>query len=337
MLCSRCGSHVAPGSKFCGDCGRSLAWQCHACGYPNPSAGRFCLECGHLAANDFCQTGPTRPNPTPQLERRQLSAMFVDLVGSTSLGAKLDAEDLREVIFAHHNSVTSSVTGQGGHVARYIGDGVLVYFGYPAAREDDAERAVRAALTVVEAISRLGTAACPAGSLSSRVGIATGSVVVGAIVDNDQSPQTAIGQTLNLAARLQAVAEPGMVVIDGATRRLTGAMFEYRQLGPLSLKGLDVPITAWAVLKENAVESRFEALRSSQSPLIGRTEEIALLHRRWEQVATGHGRVVLLSGEPGVGKSRLISALEASVQERAPGRRLRFSCSEYHKAITRQH
>lgn len=320
MLCSRCGEAIAAASKFCSHCGVPLSWRCRSCGHQNPPGGRFCVECGHTSASS--SSGPD------QVERRQLTVMFVDLVGSTALGTKLDPEDLRDVVFAHHNCVTKLVQENDGHVARYVGDGILVYFGYPRANEDGAECAVRTGLLVVDAIQRLSSPAGPPGLLKSRVGIATGIAVIGAIVDNDEGSQTAVGETPNLAARLQAIAEPSTVVVDEATRRLTGNLFDYRQLGPLNLKGLTDQVTAWVVEKENVIESRFQALRSIQAPLVGRTEETNLILSRWEQVAAvGRGRVVFLTGEAGIGKSRLISVLEAAYQQDSPLPPLRFSCS----------
>ncbi len=333
MLCSRCGLRVATGSKFCRDCGMPLSWQCGACGHQNAAGARFCSVCGQTSAKEFPEepgaTEAPKAGAKPQVERRRLTVMFVDLVGSTALGTRLDPEDLREVISAHHNCVTNLVSENGGYVARYIGDGILAYFGYPSAHEDEAECAVRSALLAVEAVHRLSTPAGPAGSLSCRVGIATGIAVIGAIVDGDRDSQTAVGETPNFAARLQAVAETDLVVIDEATRRLTGEMFQYRRLGPLDLKGLKGPVTAWAVTKENIIGSRFRALRSIETPLIGRTEEKSLLLRRWEKVLAGQGVMCLLIGEAGVGKSRLISVLEDASQggDRLPP--LQFSCSAH--------
>jgi class 3 adenylate cyclase/tetratricopeptide (TPR) repeat protein/energy-coupling factor transporter ATP-binding protein EcfA2 len=257
--------------------------------------------------------------------------MFADLVGSTALGARLDPEDLREVIAAYHGCVTGLVAKAGGFIARYMGDGVLVYFGYPQANEDDAERAIRAGLAIVDAVAHLNTLAGPPGTLSARVGIATGLVIVGDLIGSGPSLESAVvGETPNLAARLQAVADPGMVVIAEATRRLTGRLFEYRDLGPAKLKGLDASVHTWAVLGEAVIDSRFEALRPDQRALIGREEELALLLRRWDQVKNGEGRVVLLSGEPGIGKSRLIAALEQSLASAPPGR-VRLVCSPHHQ------
>ena len=235
-------------------------------------------------------------------ERRQLTVMFCDLVGSTPMSARLDPEDLRGIIGAYHRCVTETVEGFGGFVARYLGDGVLVYFGYPQAHEDDAERATRYGLVLVDRVPRLN----PPEELHARVGIATGLVVVGGeVVEHDVA-----GDTPNLAARLQALAEPDTVVIAAGTRRLTGDLFEYRDLGEIELKGIASPVPAWQVLWSSVVASRFEALRGSAlSPLVGRDEEIDLLLRRWVRAKAGDGQVVLVSGEPGIGKSRIVAAL----------------------------
>src|SRR5262245_31370562 len=210
-------------------------------------------------------------------ERRQLTVMFCDLVGSTRLSARLDPEDLRGIIGAYHRCVADTVEGFGGFVARYMGDGVLVYFGYPQAHEDDAERATRCGLELVDRVPQLDQAE----ELHAGVGIATGLVVVGGeVVEHDVA-----GDTPNLAARLQALAEPDTVVIAASTRRLTGELFEYRDLGEIELKGIAGPVSASQALRPSAVASRFEALRGSAlTPLVGRDEEIELLLRRWARV-----------------------------------------------------
>jgi class 3 adenylate cyclase/predicted ATPase len=261
-------------------------------------------------------------------ERRQLTVMFCDLVGSTALSARLDPEDYREIITAYHRAVADVVSGLDGFVAKYMGDGVLVYFGYPQAHEDDAERAVRAGLAVIDAVGRLDVKSV---ELQARVGIATGLVVVGDLIgEGSAQEQSVVGETPNLAARLQALAEPGTVVIAAATRRLTGALFEYRDLGAVEVKGIAAPVPAWQVLGPSIVASRFEALRGSAlSPLIGRDEEIDLLLRRWARAKAGESQVVLVSGEPGIGKSRLIAELEERLHGK-PHLCLRYSCSPYH-------
>jgi class 3 adenylate cyclase len=271
---------------------------------------------------------PDAASPAPA-ERRQLTVMFCDLVGSTALAARLDPEDLREVFAAYHRAVADIVVSFDGFVAKYMGDGVLVYFGYPRAHEDDAERAVRAGLGIIDAVGRLDVKSV---KLQARVGIATGLVVVGDLIgEGSAQEQSVVGETPNLAARLQALAEPDAVVIAEGTRRLVGRLFEYRDLGAIAVKGIAAPVPAWQVLCPSAVASRFEALRGSGlSPMIGRDEEIDLLLRRWARAKSGDGQVVLISGEPGIGKSRLTAALAERLHTE-PHLRLRYFCSLYHQ------
>ena len=269
----------------------------------------------------------TTPAPRTDAERRQVTVMFSDLVGSTALSARMDPEDLREVISAYQKCVAETVQRFGGFVAKYMGDGVLVYFGYPQAHEDDAERAVRAGLELVAAVSDLKSHA----PLQTRVGIATGLVVVGDLIGSGASQEQAIvGETPNLAARLQSIAEPNSVVIADSTRRLVGNLFELQDLEAQPLKGIVGPVRAWVVLRPSFVESRFEAFHASGlTDLVGREEELEILLRRWSKAQRGEGQVVLLSGEPGIGKSRLTAALlEAIAPE--PHTRLRHFCSPQH-------
>jgi class 3 adenylate cyclase len=260
-------------------------------------------------------------------ERRQVTVMFSDLVGSTALSARMDPEDLREVISAYQKCVTETVRHFGGFVAKYMGDGVLVYFGYPQAHEDDAERAVRAGLELVDAVSALK----PNAPLQTRVGIATGLVVVGDLVGSGEAQERGIvGETPNLAARLQGIAEPNTVVIADGTRRLLGNLFELEDLGAKDLKGIAGPTRAWAVLRASSAEGRFEALHATGlTALVGREEELELLLRRWSRAKTGEGQVVLLSGEAGIGKSRLTAALLERLSGE-PHTRLRYFCSPQH-------
>jgi class 3 adenylate cyclase/predicted ATPase len=262
-------------------------------------------------------------------ERRQLTVMFCDLVGSTALSARLDPEDMREIIGAYHRCCAEQITRAGGFVAKYMGDGMLAYFGYPQAHEDDAERAVRAGLALVEAIPTLRPGHDSA--LQVRIGVATGLVVVGDLIgEGAAQEQGVVGETPNVAARLQTLAEPGHIAISDGTRRLTGGIFEYHDLGMVQLKGLAVPMRVWRVTGASAVQSRFEATHETVlTPLVGREEERELLMRRWRQAVSGEGRVVLLSGEPGVGKSRLTVELQARLQ-REPHTRLRYFCSPHH-------
>src|SRR6516162_2792309 len=265
------------------------------------------------------RASPVRADP----ERRQLTVMFCDLVGSTPLAARLDPEDLRGILGAYHRCVTEIVEGFGGFVARYMGDGVLVYFGYPQAHEDDAERATRCGLTLVDRVPQLDQGE----ELHARVGIATGLVVVGGeVVEHDVA-----GDTPNLAACLQAVAEPDTVVIAASTRRLTGDLFEYRDLREIELKGIAGPVSASQPLRPSAVASRFEALRGSALiALVGRDEEVDLLLRRWVRAKAGDGQVVLVSGEPGIGKSRLTAELAERLRAQRHVR-MRYFCSPYHQ------
>src|ERR1700758_551145 len=270
------------------------------------------------------------PAPAPaEAERRQLTVMFCDLVGSTALSSQLDPEDLREVIAAYHRAVAGIVTGFDGFVSRYMGDGVLIYFGYPQAHEDDAERAVRAGLSAIDAVGRLEVKSV---KLQARVGIATGLVVVGDLIgEGSAQEQSVVGETPNLAARLQALAQPGAVVIAPATRRLVGDLFEYGDLGTVEVKGLAAPMPARQVLRPSTVVSRFEALRGSAlTRLIGRDEEIDLLLRCWARAKAGDGQVVLIFGEAGIGKSRITAALAERLHAE-PHVRLRYFCSPYHR------
>jgi class 3 adenylate cyclase len=274
------------------------------------------------------ETAASHDAPAPaEAERRQLTVMFCDLVGSTELAARLDPEDLREIITGYHRAVADEVRSFDGFVAKYMGDGILVYFGYPQAHENDAEHAVRAGLGIVAAVSRLDIKSV---KLQARVGIATGLVVVGDLIGaGSAQEQSVVGETPNLAARLQALAEPDAVVIAASTRRLVGDLFEFRDLGAVEVKGIVEPVPAWQVLRPSAVASRFEALRGSGlTRLVGRDEEIELLLRRWESAKTGEGQVVLVSGEPGLGKSRIAVALRERIED-SPHFRQRYFCSPY--------
>ena len=261
-------------------------------------------------------------------ERRRLTVMFVDLVGSTNLSGRLDPEDLGQVIRRYREIVERVVAPYEGNVAQYTGDGVMVYFGYPRAHEDDAERAVRSALEIMRDIVEVNV---PGGEvLGARIGIATGLVVVGELVGAGEAREHAVGQTPNLAARLQSMAAPGEILVSDRTRELIGNAFELRDLGKLQLKGMDAPVVAYSVTGERATGGRFEAQRASQlAAMVGRNGELALLHDRWRAADSGEGQFVLLTGEAGIGKSRILRALQDALAI-GPEALLYHQCSPYH-------
>jgi class 3 adenylate cyclase/pimeloyl-ACP methyl ester carboxylesterase len=292
----------------------------------SPTLGRLEDDRGPPLA----EASPSRPSiKNRPAERRHLTVMFVDLVGSTALSVRLDPEELREILAAYHQAVAAEVARFEGYIAKLMGDGVLVYFGWPQAHEDEAERAVRSGLAIVEAVEGLEKRAGAA--LSARVGIATGLVVVGDLIGEGAAQEEGVvGATPNLAARLQQLAEPGGVVISESTRRLLGSWFALTDLGPQQIRGIDSPELAFRVLGEAAAEDRFEALRRAEvGPLIGREQELALLLDRWEMAKGGEGQVVVLSGEAGIGKSRIVLALRERIRNE-PRFRIGYSCSPHH-------
>ncbi len=260
-------------------------------------------------------------------ERRQLTVMFCDLVGSTALSERLDPEELRSLLHAYRTHCGSMITRYDGFVARYVGDGILTYFGWPAAHEDDAERAVRAALEIVLTIKQASSTE----HLAVRIGIATGPVVVGEQAGLGDQSKLAVGSTPNLAARLQGLATADQIVIATSTRQLVGSAFELIDLGDHDLRGIAEPVRAWRVERALATESRFDASRgaSTLTPLVGRDEELDLLLRRGSQAKDGEGQVVLLSGEPGIGKSRILTSLRQRLEAQGV-QAVRFQCSPYH-------
>jgi TOMM system kinase/cyclase fusion protein len=307
----------------------------------------------------------TLDSSRPEAERRQLTVMFCDLVGSTALSERLDPEELREVVRAYQQTSSAVIDHYDGHIAQHLGDGLLVYFGYPMAHEDDAQRAVRAGLGIIEALQRLShvgpkvpsplagegqgegvkitTSALssphpnlpPQGgkeqSLQVRIGIHTGLVVIGEIGSSEKREILALGETPNIAARLQGLAQPDTVVISSATYRLVEGLFEYRTLGPQTLRGVSTPVEVYQVLNESGIQSRFEvAVSTGLTPLVGREQEAGLLLERWEQAKEGAGQVVLLSGEPGIGKSRLLQVLKERMANEI-SMQLECHCSPYHE------
>jgi class 3 adenylate cyclase/predicted ATPase len=272
---------------------------------------------------------PSKPS-LDAAERRHITVMFADLVGSTALSSRMDPEDLREIVTAYHRCVVKTVARFDGFVAQHMGDGALVYFGYPQAHEDDTERAVRAGLELVTTVSDLKIDVKIKVSLQSRVGIATGLAVVGDVIGLGSHEQSIVGETPNLAARLQVLAEPNCVVISESTRKLVDGLFEFGDLGAKDIKGFGRPVRAWRVLRPISAESRFEALHSSGlTDLVGRDEELEILLRRWSNAKSDEGQAILLSGEPGIGKSRLTAAMLDRLAKE-PHTRLRYFCSPQH-------
>jgi class 3 adenylate cyclase/tetratricopeptide (TPR) repeat protein len=278
-----------------------------------------------IAASSEAETKPLK-TPTWEAERRQITVMFCDLVGSTALSERLDPEDLRSLMQAYQQAAGAVIERYGGHVAQYLGDGLMTYFGWPQAHEDDAERAVRAGLDVVDAVKDVGSSS----ALQVRIGIATGAVVVGETGAGDASvPKLAVGETPNLAARLQGLAAADEIVVGPSTRRLLGGTFELDDLGGQALKGIVEPVHAHRVTGVAATEGRFEAQHQHLTPLVGREAEMAMVMARWEQAKAGEGQVIVLGGEPGIGKSRITQALRERIAEE-PHTRLRYQCSPYH-------
>jgi class 3 adenylate cyclase/tetratricopeptide (TPR) repeat protein len=333
MTCPKCGETCRDGARYCIGCGARLATPCPTCRELNQPSARFCPGCGTSLQSEPSSGAPIpspRPvAPPPQTERRPISVIFCDLVGSTPLSARLDPEDLRPMISGYLVTVTQIVQQHGGFVAGYRGDGVEAYFGWPQADEADAECAVRAALAVIAAVAQM---ASDIGSLQVRIGVATGLVIVGDLLGAGAALEhAAVGETPNLAARLQAVAAPDTVVVDAATYRLIAGLFDCRNLGTFDLKGFSDPIPAWRVLGEIPVQSRFEARHASGiGPLVDRDEDLEMLLRRWRQARDGEGRMVLISGDPGIGKSRLVAALQSAVMQE-PHTSLRYFWSPHHR------
>ena len=337
MLCPSCKHENRAGRKFCVHCGAGLELTCPSCGASSEPGEPFCGECGAPLSEQAApqpaappELAPAAPGPAEAAERRQLTVMFCDLVGSTDLSQHLDAEDLRSVVRAYQEAASGAIDRYAGHIAQYLGDGLLVYFGYPQAHEDDAERAVRAGLEILAALRTLNDALEPKHGmrLAARVGIHTGPVVIGAMGGGAKSEVLALGDTTNIAARLEAVAAADTVVISGATRRLVPGMFLLQDLGTPPLKGVATPIHAHAVLQATGVRSRLDVDPSMLTPLVGRDQELGLLIARWEQAQEGDGQAVLIAGEAGLGKSRLLQAFRERLAA-APHSWLECRCTPY--------
>ena len=345
MHCASCGFNNRAGAKFCNECGARLAPRCGSCGTENPSGARFCSECGSPFTGEEAKkrgsgeaakrqkaspdTGRQTLDARLEGERRQLTVMFCDLVGSTALSEQLDPEELREVVRAYQEVSAAVIQRYEGHIAQYLGDGLLVYFGYPLAHEDDAQRAVRAGLGMVEASQHAPL--LQQHGIAVRLGLHTGLVVVGEMGGGNKREQLALGDTPNIAARLQGLAPANAVVISGATYKLIDGVLDCQDLGSRILKGSSTPIQVYQVVGESGTRSRLDvAGRTSLTPLVGREEEVGLLRKRWEQVNEGLGQVVFVSGEAGIGKSRLLQVFKERLGEQ-PQTWLECRCSSYYQ------
>jgi len=306
MKCGSCHEDCPEGYKFCPHCGEPLKAICPACGFANQAGGKFCGDCGSSLS-----AGAPKPK-TSEAERRQLTVMFCDLVGSTALSERLDPEDLRDVITSYQDVAAKAIDAYGGYIARYMGDGLLIYFGYPKAHERDAERAVRAGLEIIANMA--GRVALDGSPLEVRVGAATGMVVAGDIIGTGASEEHAVlGDTPNLAARLQGLAEPGTLVIASSTLTLAGKGFRSADLGEHKLKGIEKPVAAYRV--EAALDASMQSLlASSRTTLLGRKAPLDTFASCWGNAAKGKGQALIVQGDPGIGKSRLIAAFHDHVQ-----------------------
>src|SRR5271155_401155 len=311
MRCAKCGTNNPSTNNFCAKCGNALAKSCVKCKTDNPPASDFCGQCGASLAESGAPplaappelTGAA-PVPATAGERRHLTVLFCDLVGSTPLSQQLDAEEWREVIAKYQQAAPGAVARFGGYVAKNLGDGLLIYFGWPTAREDDPERAVRAGLAIMDAMAPLNaTLAADDGTLLEvRIGIHTGPVV---IADGGE----VFGETANVAARVQSAADPDTVAITAATQRLVPGLFVMEERGPQALKGVREPVTLYHVVQPSGMHSRLDVAAGRLTGFVGREPELATVIDHWERAQDGEGQNILIVGEAGVGKSRLVRQL----------------------------
>jgi len=304
MRCSKCGSESREGRKFCANCGAPLTVPCPKCGATNRAEERFCGECGSALTQVPAAGRKETSSITFSGERRHLTVLFCDLVGSTEISAQLDPEEWRELVATYHRAAAEAITRYGGHVAKYLGDGVMAFFGYPEAHDNDAERAARAGLAILEAVSKLNQESTKP-TISVRVGIDSGAVVVGEGAGQDVD---VFGEAPNVAARVQAAADPDTVLITAATYRLVSGLFVVEERGAQALRGIAQPVNLYRVIRPSGMRGRLAAAAAvrGMTPFIDREEELRLLINRWQRAREGEGQVVTIVGEAGIGKSRLM-------------------------------
>jgi class 3 adenylate cyclase/tetratricopeptide (TPR) repeat protein len=314
MRCSKCAAENREGRKFCAECGTVLILRCPSCGAENEPAEKFCGECGaSLSApiSPALAEVPSLQVPEVGGERRHLTILFCDLVGSTTLTARLDPEEWRATVAGYQSVASEPIARFGGEVVRYIGDGIMAFFGYPAAHDNDAERAVRAGLAILDAIAERNQRS---EELSVRIGIDSGAVVVGT---GEFQAVDAFGDAANIAARVQAAAEPGSVMVSGSTQRLVSGLFIVEDRGAQTLKGITRLVQLYRVIRPSGIRGRFEAVAAVRglTPFVGREDELRSLLSRWERVREGEGQVALIMGEAGIGKSRLVQRFHEQIAE----------------------
>src|SRR6202790_991609 len=323
MRCTSCGSENPDSKRFCGNCGSPLGSRCARCGVENPAGKKFCGDCGADLSQPMA--GPRsaesaaapvvadhdEPHEVPEGERRHLTVLFCDLVGSTEIAGHLDPEEWREIVAGYHHVAAQAIERFGGHVAQYLGDGVMAYFGYPEAHDNDAERAAHAGLAILDAISKLNEHPTHP-KLSARIGIDSGAVVVGAGAGGDAD---VFGDTPNIAARVQAAAAPGTVLVTADTLRLVSGLFVVEDRGAQALKGIEQPVQLYRVIQSSGLRGRLEAAAAAHAltPFVGREDELRLLMNRWERALDGEGQVALIIGEAGIGKSRLMQRFHEQI------------------------
>src|SRR6266478_5197724 len=311
MRCPNCSAENPQGAKFCSECASSMMVKCARCGANNQPGAKYCNECAAPLSASARVEATVQSRDSLAGERRHLTVLFCDLVGSTEIAGHLDPEEWREIVASYHRAAAQAVERFGGHVAQYLGDGVMAYFGWPEAHDNDAERAARAGLAILEAITKLNEhPARP--KLAARVGIDSGAVVVGTGAGNEAD---VFGDAPNVAARVQAAAQPGTVVITDAAHRLVSGLFVVEDRGAQALKGIEQPVQLYRVVQPSGIRGRFEAAAATRglTAFVGREDELRLLMSRWERALEGEGQVALIVGEAGIGKSRLVQRFREQI------------------------